>query len=466
MNLKDFEGMLERGEGISVEFKRCGNLPEHDTFETICSFANRQGGSIFLGVLDDGTVVGVNASRVLEIQRNVVNRVNDPQAFNAPPPLDIETIHYKEMAVIRVWVPFDAIVHKYKGVVYDRTVDSDVKVETDTQLSAMYIRKQEYYSERKVYRYLAKADLRLDLVQHIREMAVAKRANHPWGSMDDDELLRSANLYLKDYETGEEGFTLAAALILGRDEVIASIAPAYKTDAYVQRVDRDRYDDRIVVKTNLIEAYDHLLEFAQKHLSDKFFLEGTQVVSLRDVICRELIVNTLIHREYTSPFPAKLVIDPEGIRTENASRPRFIGQLTPDRFNPLPKNPIIAELFTNIGRADTLGSGTRNLFKYSWAYGGSQPVLTEGDVFEATVPLIRGAASAAGSSFDVDEVIFQMLRDYGHATAPGVAAIAGVTERTVRRHLAPLIADGKIVAVGSTRDRRFVLPADVPPEED
>ncbi len=98
-------------------------------------------------------------------------------------------------------------------------------------------------------------------------------------------------------------------------------------------------------------------------------LEGTQVVSLRDVNCRELIVNTLIHREYTSPFPAKLVIDTEGIRTEDASRPRFIGQLTPDRFNPLPKNPIIADLFTNIGLSDTLGSGTRNLFKYSWAYG-------------------------------------------------------------------------------------------------
>ena len=457
MNREDFEDILKRGEGTSIEFKRCGKLPEHDTFETICAFSNRQGGNILLGVLNDGTVVGVDESRALEIQRNVVNRVNDPSAFNAPPLLDIEPVNYKGKLVVRIWVPLDAIVHKYKGVVYDRIVDSDVKVETDTQLSAMYIRKQEYYSERKVYRYLSKDDLRLDLLQRIREMAAAKKENHPWRSMDDDELLRSANLHLKDYETGEEGFTLAAALILGRDDVIASIAPAYKTDAYVQRENKDRYDDRIVVKTNLVEAYDQLLEFAQKHLPDKFFLEGTQVVSLRDVICRELITNTLIHREYTSPFPAKMVIDLEGIRTENASRPRFIGQLTPDRFNPLPKNPIIAELFTNIGRADTLGSGTRNLFKYAWAYGGSQPTLTEGDVFEATVPILKGAASAMGTSFDVDGVIFRMLNDYGFATVPGVAAIADVTERTVRRHLAPLIADGRVVATGSTRDRKFVL---------
>ena len=460
MEMRDLSVMLKGGEGISVEFKRCGNLPENDTFETICSFANRQGGNILLGVLNDGTVVGVNQDRALEIQRNVVNRVNDPSAFNAPPALEMEQLPYEGMTIVRIWVSVGSIVHKYKGIIYDRIADADVKVVTDTQLSAMYIRKQEYYSERKVYKYLEKSDLRLDLLPRIRRMAVAKRANHPWGELDDDEMLRSANLFLKDYETGEEGFTLAAALLLGRDEVIASVVPAYKTDAYVQRENLDRYDDRVIVKTNLVEAYDQLLAFAQKHLPDKFFLEGTQSISLRDVICRELISNTLVHREYTSPFPAKMVIGVDGIRTENASRPRFVGQLTPEKFNPLPKNPIIAEFFTSIGRADTLGSGTRNLFRYSWAYGGGRPVLTEGNVFEANVPLLRGEASLSGRSFDVDEVIFQMISESGYATVPGVAAVAGVTERTARRHLSLLADEDRVKPLGRTRDRRYVLPTE------
>ena len=30
---------IQAGEGISVEFKRCGSQPGKDTFETICSFA-------------------------------------------------------------------------------------------------------------------------------------------------------------------------------------------------------------------------------------------------------------------------------------------------------------------------------------------------------------------------------------------------------------------------------------------
>lgn len=446
---------LNQGEGCSVEFKRCGNLPEADTFETICSFANRQGGNIFLGVLNDGSVVGIQESRSLEIQRNIVNAINNPKLFNAAPALEMEPIDYHGLTVLRIWVPVSSIVHRFKGIAYDRSADSDIKVQTDAQLSALYIRKQEYYAERKVYRYLTESDLRLDLLPRVRAMAGAKRANHPWTALDDFGLLRSANLYLKDYETGEEGFTLAAALLLGKDDVLASIAPTYKTDAYVQIHDTDRYDDRIVVRTNLIEAYDALLGFMQKHLPDRFFLENGRAVSPRDIIARELITNTLMHREYTSPFPAKLVIDQGGIQTENASRPHFIGMLSPDRFNPLPKNPIIADFFSQIGLAETLGSGTRNLFKYSWIYGGSEPTLEEGDVFRASIRLDNQNATM-GKNRDVDEVIRLMLKSFGYITVAAVADIAGVTERTVRRHVSPLVEAGNLSAIGQTKDRRYI----------
>lgn len=52
--------LIQQGEGLTVEFKRCGSLPERDTFETICSFANRQGDHIILGVNDNGSVEGIN----------------------------------------------------------------------------------------------------------------------------------------------------------------------------------------------------------------------------------------------------------------------------------------------------------------------------------------------------------------------------------------------------------------------
>ena len=48
------------------------------------------------------------------------------------------------------------------------------------------------------------------------------------------------------------------------------------------------------------------------------------------------------------------------------------------------KNPIIASFFNQIGRADELGSGVRNLYKYVKLYSGAEPVFDEEDVFKFT----------------------------------------------------------------------------------
>jgi len=52
------------------------------------------------------------------------------------------------------------------------------------------------------------------------------------------------------------------------------------------------------------------------------------------------------------------------------------------------KNPIIARFFMNIGRADQLGSGIRNLYKYTKLYSGGEPELIEGDIFKTIIPLV------------------------------------------------------------------------------
>ena len=43
-------------------------------------------------------------------------------------------------------------------------------------------------------------DLRSDLIERARMMTASRTANHPWKSMSDEELLRSAGLNLKDQE--------------------------------------------------------------------------------------------------------------------------------------------------------------------------------------------------------------------------------------------------------------------------
>ena len=375
-----------------MEFKRCGNGIESDVYETVCSFLNRFGGDIFLGVLDDGTVLGVPENAAADMVRNFISCVSNPALFTPTVYLSPKVLKYEGKTIIHIHVLPSAEVHSYKKIIYDRIDDADVKVTATSQIAQMYIRKQEIFTERKLYPYVKKEDLRIDMLPKLRIMAEnqSNGSGHPWSRMTDDELLKSARLYSIDRVTGEQGFNLAAVMLLGKDDVILDIVPAYVTDALLRRVNIDRYDDREIIQTNLIESYERLMEFGHKHLLDKFFLEDDQRKSLRNIITREMIANTKIHREYTSSYQAKFVIEKERMYVENANRASQNIVITPDNMEPIPKNPIIASFFRNIGYADQLGSGVRNLFKYSKFYSGNDPEFIEGDIFKIIVPLDEG----------------------------------------------------------------------------
>lgn len=94
-----------------------------------------------------------------------------------------------------------------------------------------------------------------------------------------------------------------------------------------------------------------------------------------------------MHREFTSSYTAKFVIEKDRMYVENANRATKEGFITVDNLEPNSKNPIIAAFFRNIGYADQLGSGVRKLFKYSKYYSGKDPQFVEDDVFRIIVPL-------------------------------------------------------------------------------
>lgn len=219
-------------------------------------------------------------------------------------------------------------------------------------------------------------------------MASNRTANHPWSKMTNEEMLRSAGLYEKNLETGKSGFNLACILIFGKDEIIASALSYYKTDAILKVKDVERYDDRDDIRTNLLDSYTRLTDFIKKHLNDKFYIEGDQRINVRDVIARELCTNLLIHREYSNPYPARLIITKDEIITENANKPRTIGYIDLNNYSPYPKNPKIASFFKEIGLADELGSGIKKIAKYNKIYSGGEPTFKDDEIFKANIPLV------------------------------------------------------------------------------
>ena len=277
----------------------------------------------------------------------------------------------------------------------------------------------------------------------------------------------SMRLYTMDRVTGEQGFNLAAVMLLGYDDVILDIVPTYMTDALLRRINVDRYDDREIVQTNLIESYERLMEFGHKHLPDKFFLEDDQRKSLRNIITREMIANTLIHREYTSSYQAKFVIENERMYVENANRALQQAVLTPDNMEPLPKNPIIASFFRNIGYADQLGSGVRNLFKYSKFYSGDDPKFMEGDIFRIIVPLnerktketITQSATQSTQSDEIKPVqrIIEIIEQNPLLSQKQMAEKLSLNQNTLKYYIKKMREKGIIERVGSSRKGKWVV---------
>lgn len=241
-------------------------------------------------------------------------------------------------------------------------------------------------------------ELEGELFARVRKTVGNLRPGHPWVSMNNIELLKSAGMYLKDQSTGEQGFTLGGILIFGSELMIQTALPHYKTDAILRRENLDRYDDRDDIRVNLLRSYERLMQFIAKHLNDKFYLEGDQRVSLRDKIFREAISNLLIHREFSNPFPAKLVVEKDRVYIENHRN----GVIDTEDFSPYPKNPKIAKFSKEIGWVDELGSGVRNIYKYNKIDSGAEPEFIEGDVFKTIIPLTTPATTPVITPAEVD----------------------------------------------------------------
>jgi ATP-dependent DNA helicase RecG len=388
--------LIQLGEGISVEFKKSTSEITKDVYDTVCSFSNRDGGHIFLGVQDDGTILGVNPDAIPRIKKDFVTAINNAQKFYPPLYLQLEQYELEGKPILYVYVPSGSQVCRHRGRIFDRSNESDIDITDNTDLVyQLYARKSGSYFVNKVTHFNIE-DLRSDLIERARLMTSVRNANHPWRTMSDEELLRSAGLILRDENSRQEGITIAAILLFGKDSTILSVLPQHKTDAIFRIENLDRYDDRDVIITNLLETYDRLIDFGHKHLSDPFVMEGVHSVSARDKILREIFSNSLAHRDYSSGYVAKFVIEQNRLYTENANRSHGSGPLNLSSFEPYAKNPPISKVFREIGLADELGSGMRNTYKYTKLYSGGTPEFVEGDIFRTIVPLNEVATAKVG----------------------------------------------------------------------
>ncbi|MDR2570002.1 MAG: putative DNA binding domain-containing protein [Oscillospiraceae bacterium] len=458
--------LLADGEGLTIEYKECVNGLNNSVWETVCSFSNRYGGHLILGAEDDGTPIGVNPNVAQQMKRNFANTLNNPQKTSPSLFLSLTEVDVDGRPLLHVYIPVSSQIQSCSGRIYDRNEDGDFDITNSADLVAqLSLRKSNQFTEREIFPYATLEDMRLDLVPRVKKMAVGRVSDHPWKDMDAMELFKSAGLYEEDKRTGKKGFNLAAILLFGKDDVVRSCAPGIVTDALLRRDNIERYDDRRYVETNLIEAYDQLVEFIAKHTNDPFVLIGDQNVSVRSWIARELVSNLLAHREYSKSYNAKLIIERERIYAENWNRSHEHGRIDPENFTPNSKNPLIAKFFMNIGRADQLGSGIRNLYTYTKLYSGGEPELIEGDIFKTIIPLVLTSGKQANNkrikqankTSENKRIIVDYIKEHDNASVADFVEILHLSDGRVRAILLDMTKEGLIEKIGKTKSAYYIL---------
>ncbi len=138
--------LLALGENIAIEFKRCGNGIESDTYESVCAFLNRFGGDLFLGVENNGTVQGVPLYAATDLAKNFIACISNPNLLSPTVYLEPELLEYEGKTIIHVRVPQDGEIHSYKGCIYDRVGDVDVKLRSSDQIADLGLRKRNIYT--------------------------------------------------------------------------------------------------------------------------------------------------------------------------------------------------------------------------------------------------------------------------------------------------------------------------------
>ena len=96
-----------------TEFKKSTTDITKDVYESICAFSNRDGGHVFLGVKDNGEILGIKSDCIERMKKDFVTAINNPNKLY--PPLFLAPAEY-ELRERRSCISMCRQVRRYAGV--------------------------------------------------------------------------------------------------------------------------------------------------------------------------------------------------------------------------------------------------------------------------------------------------------------------------------------------------------------
>lgn len=126
--------LIHSGENTRVEFKKSTNNITKDVYDTVCSFSNRDGGIIILGINDNGEILGISPDAVDRIKKDFVTSINNDQKINPPLYLQPQSFLLNGHTVLVIQVPVSSQVCRHHGRIFDRNHDSDIDITDNSDM--------------------------------------------------------------------------------------------------------------------------------------------------------------------------------------------------------------------------------------------------------------------------------------------------------------------------------------------
>jgi ATP-dependent DNA helicase RecG len=372
--INPFDILLQLGwsESDDLEKKSArGGLPQ-SVWETYSAMANTEGGIIFLGVENDGTVSGL--IDVNKIKKSFWDSINDRTKVSTVllGNSDVQEIKHPNGTFLAIHVPRAS---RYRRPVfigqnpltgtYRRNHEGDYHC-TEQEVSRMLADKSEESADCRILEHFTMNDLDLPSLQQYRNRFGSLKPNHPWLSEDDQGLLTKLGGLKLSAETGQKYLTAAGMLMFGREEILRHALPQYSVD-FREKLSDDpeiRWTDRFTIDGtwpgNLFQFYVRVVQKLSADLKLPFQLDADLFRKGETVVheaVREALVNALIHADYSGQ--GGVIIEKYKDRFEFSNPGSLLislDQLLQGSVSEC-RNKSLQTMFTMIGAAEKAGSG-------------------------------------------------------------------------------------------------------------
>ena len=429
------------------------------------AFANSDGGTIFIGVADDGSMPGLLPKDVARINQLISNAAS--QHVRSPLTVQTENVQLltgRIVVVLTVPKGIDKPYFDKNGVIWLKCGADKRRINSKEELRRLFQFSDQFHADELP----TKAGIdKLDKLRFRDFIRDVYKLNFPDDPRDLIQLLQNMNL-----ATDTGGLNLAGVLLF--TERPEWIKPQFVVKAIRypgNEIHVSDYLDTEDFSGPLSKVFDDSLSFVMRNLHKVQDGRGVNAPGLPEIpeaVFEELLVNALIHRDYLVSAPIRLFIFDN--RIEIISPGHLPNNLTVERIRAgisNIRNPILVSFVAKgLLPYHGLGSGIKRALE-EWR----DIDFTddrEGCLFTVTIHRkvprdladLTGYRKSSGKSSGkgsgkTENQVFAFLSDNPEITIPELAEKLGLTTRAVEKQIAKLREKGRLRRIGPARGGRW-----------